>query len=163
VRGSIIKRWGLPPVDRGDEAAEKIAQPDADQQGDERLTAHDTRERLGLFLGHPDAGSGCVARLAAGVARQSSTPLAESVDLLAKGADLVLIRSVFPGHTLATFDEARGCWTDAGSLPADRRAAHQVGEGIGSCAEGRPIWRLVAFRTGRCEQEAPARPCAARA
>lgn len=108
VGGSIIMRR-LPPADRADEAAEKIAESYAGQQGDQGLAAYDAGERLGLFLGHPGAGGGCLARLAPGVARQRSILLAERIDLLAKRAHLVLIRSVFSGHALATFHEAPGC------------------------------------------------------
>jgi hypothetical protein len=111
VGGLIIIRGGLPPVDRGDETAEKIAEPYADQQGDQRLPAHDVGERRSLFLGHSGAGGGCLARLAPRVARQRSALLAQRVNLLTQRANLVLIRGVFPGHAYATFDEAPRCRT----------------------------------------------------
>jgi hypothetical protein len=114
VGGLIIIRRGLPPVDRGDETAEKIAEPYADQQGDQRLPAHDVGERRSLFLGHSGASGGRLTRLAPGVARQCGTLLAERVHLLAQRAHSVLIRSVFSNHALATFDEACGCWRREG-------------------------------------------------
>jgi hypothetical protein len=99
-------------MDRADESAEKVAEPYADQQGDQRLAAHDTGERLGLFLDHSGAGGGGLTRLVPGIARQHSTSLAQWVNLLTQRANSVLIRSLFSGHTQATFDEARGCWTE---------------------------------------------------